>query len=185
MPAFDVVSVLAVSHSHDFVFRVGFSDGTASNIDLADAADSPSLAKLREIDPATVEVWGGGIRWPEGPDVCPEWLHALATKGSGAHSNGDGWAELRGKSAAVPEICRFFGIVIRMFFDDHAPPHFHAECAGESITLEIDGDGMNGRFPSNRLPLVFEWRDRHRDELMANWHRLRRGESPLPIQPLE
>ena len=53
--------------------------------------------------------------------------------------------------------------------------------------MEIDGDGIRGSFPPppNRLPLLFEWRELHRAELRENWQRLRRGESPLAIAPLE
>ena len=85
----------------------------------------------------------------------------------------------------VPEISRFFGIVINRLYSDQARPHFHARCGEDSIAVEIDGDGIRGSFPANRLPLLFEWRELHRAELRANWERLRRGESPLPIEPLE
>jgi hypothetical protein len=72
-----------------------------------------------------------------------------------------------------------------MFYDDHLPPHFHARLGGESIAIEIDGDGIRGSFPSSRLLLVFEWRDRHRDELRENWHRMQKALNPLPIEPLD
>ena len=87
--------------------------------------------------------------------------------------------------AEMPEISRFFGIVITMYYDDHARPHFHARFGGQAIAIEIDGDGVSGSFPPHRLTLLFEWRDRHREELRANWNRLRAGEAPLPISPLE
>lgn len=66
-------------------------------------------------------------------------------------------------------------MIIRMFYSDHARPHFHAEYGEYVISLEIDGAGIHGRFPPSRLPMLFEWRDQHRDELMANWDRLRRS----------
>jgi len=72
-----------------------------------------------------------------------------------------------------------------MFYSDHARPHFHARSRDRAIAVEIDGDGVRGSFPPNRLPLVFEWRDRRRAALQANWERLQRGASPLPIAPLD
>ena len=51
--------------------------------------------------------------------------------------------------------------------------------------MEIDGDGLSGSFPRHRLALLYEWRDAHRDELLANWERLRRGQSPVAIAPLD
>jgi hypothetical protein len=71
-----------------------------------------------------------------------------------------------------------------MFYLDHARPHFHARCGGDSIAVEIDGDGVRGSFPPNRLPLLFEWRDLHRRELRENWERLQRGEPAVAIAPL-
>lgn len=88
-------------------------------------------------------------------------------------------------SREVPGISRFFGILISMFYSDHARPQFHARCGSDSIAVEIDGDGIRGSFPPNRLPLLFEWRELHRPELRAKWERLRRGELPLSIEPLE
>ena len=50
--------------------------------------------------------------------------------------------------------------------------------------MEITGDGVTGRFPAQRLPLLFEWRDVHREELLENWTRLRNGQPPEPIPAL-
>lgn len=94
------------------------------------------------------------------------------------------WALQPRRKARYPEISRFYGIVISMSYSDHARPHFHARSGSNSIVVEIDGDGIRGSFPPNRLSLLFEWRDLHRAELRTNWDRLRRGESPVPIEPL-
>ena len=85
----------------------------------------------------------------------------------------------------MPEISRFFGIIIRMYYADHARPRFHADYGDASTTIEIAGDGVRGAFPPARLPLLFEWRDLHRDERLDNWDCLREGRTPLPIAPLE
>lgn len=85
----------------------------------------------------------------------------------------------------MPEISRFLGIVIRMFYRDHAPPHFHAEYGDYEITVEIETGVVEGRFPKRALRAVLEWADIHRDDLLADWH-LARLEQPLnQIKPLE
>jgi hypothetical protein len=85
----------------------------------------------------------------------------------------------------MPEISRFLGIVIRMYYRDHAPPHFHAEYAEHEIEVEIDSGVVEGQFPPRALGAVLEWYELHRDELQVNWQ-LAREERPLnPIEPLE
>lgn len=88
--------------------------------------------------------------------------------------------------AKMPEISRFFGISIRMYFDDHNPPHFHAIHAGSEIEIGIDPLSVQrGRFPRRALGMVLEWAAIHLDELADNWERLRNDESPRPIAPLD
>lgn len=85
----------------------------------------------------------------------------------------------------MPEISRFLGIVIRMYYRDHAPPHFHAEYAENEITVEIESGVVEGRFPRRALAAVLDWYELHSDELLANWL-LARQEQPLNrIAPLE
>jgi hypothetical protein len=81
----------------------------------------------------------------------------------------------------VPTISRFYGIVIRMYFADHAPPHFHAAHAGEEAVIAIaDGEVLRG----GPLRMVREWVLMHRGELAANWDRAQVPEQPAPIAPL-
>ncbi|MDX1507288.1 MAG: DUF4160 domain-containing protein [Woeseiaceae bacterium] len=86
----------------------------------------------------------------------------------------------------MPEISRFFGIVIAMYYNDHPPPHFHARYGEFEIRVEIEtGDVMSGEMPKRQEGLVLEWLDLHREELMEDWER---AESRLPlfrIDPLE
>ena len=85
----------------------------------------------------------------------------------------------------MPEISRFLGIIIAMFYRDHAPPHFHAIYGEYEITVEIESGIINGRFPKRALKLVFEWLELHKDELLENW-RLAEERQPLnKISPLE
>ena len=85
----------------------------------------------------------------------------------------------------MPEISRFLGIIVRMYYRDHAPPHFHAEYAEYEITIGIDSGIVEGKFPRRALAAVMEWYELHRAELLANWE-LARAEQPLnAIAPLE
>ena len=86
----------------------------------------------------------------------------------------------------MPEISRFFGIVIRMRLHDHPPPHIHAHHGDHEAQIAIEFRGlMNGGLPPRTLALVFEWARLHREELLENWHRLRDGRPPERIAPLE
>jgi len=85
----------------------------------------------------------------------------------------------------MPELSRFYGIVIKMYFADHAPPHFHAEYGGAEAVLAIDTLAViAGRLPPRALGLVVEWADQHRAELMADWERARALEPLERIAPL-
>ena len=83
---------------------------------------------------------------------------------------------------AVPTISRFYGIVIRMYFSDHAPPHFYA--GEEAVIVIATLDILRGTLPERALRMVREWASIHRDELAANWERLQLPDQPLPIPPL-
>jgi hypothetical protein len=85
----------------------------------------------------------------------------------------------------MPEISRFLGIVIRMYYRDHPPPHFHAEYGEHEITVEIESGVVNGRFPRRALTAVLEWYELHRDELLDNWQLARRKQALHRIEPLE
>lgn len=86
----------------------------------------------------------------------------------------------------VPTICQFFGIVIQMYFKDHAPPHFHAAYGGAWATVRIDPVGvLKGELPPRALGLVTEWARLHRAELLEDWERARRLQALDPIPPLE
>lgn len=85
----------------------------------------------------------------------------------------------------MPVISRFLGIVIAMYWSDHAPPHFHAKYGDYEITVAIDGGVIEGRFPKRALQHVLEWLDLHRLELLDNWQRCQKRQPLLPVEPLE
>ena len=85
----------------------------------------------------------------------------------------------------MPTISTFYGILIRMFFNDHAPPHFHARYGEYEATIDIGTlQVIEGELPSRALNLVHEWAMIHREELEADWRLCRQKASPLKIQPL-
>ena len=80
----------------------------------------------------------------------------------------------------MPEISRFYGIVIKMYFADHAPPHFHAEYADHEARIAIDSLAViSGKLPARAMGLVVEWATLHRQELQTQWQRAG------ALQPLE
>ena len=85
----------------------------------------------------------------------------------------------------MPEISRFFGIVVAMFYDEHPPPHFHARYGSSKAVFGIDAPAvLHGSLPPRALGLVTEWAALHREELLANWE-LARQQLPLnDIEPL-
>ena len=85
----------------------------------------------------------------------------------------------------MPIISRFLGIVISMFWNDHAPPHFHARYGEYEITVEIETGIVDGKFPPRALRHVLEWRELHLAELLSDWDLCRQSQMPEPIQPLE
>ena len=85
----------------------------------------------------------------------------------------------------MPEISRFFGLIIRMYFDDHEPPHFHAVYAGTEAEVGIDPiDVMFGNLPGRAVSMVVEWAGLHQNELRENWDALRASRPAEKVAPL-
>ncbi len=86
----------------------------------------------------------------------------------------------------MPELSRFFGIVIRMFYSDHEPAHFHATYGEYEALIEIETLVVfRGSLPRRALALVLEWATLHRAELRDDWQRARKGETLNEIEPLD
>lgn len=85
----------------------------------------------------------------------------------------------------MPVISRFLGIIISMYWNDHAPAHFHAKYGDFEITVEIGSGIIEGKFPPRALKHVMEWYGLHKDALMEDWELCRQAKQPRPIQPLE
>ncbi len=84
----------------------------------------------------------------------------------------------------MPEISRFYGIVIRMFYKDHNPPHFHADYQEYEATIEIESGIIKGEMPRRALKLIFDWLDLHKEELLRNWELAQKQEVLFKIDPL-
>ncbi len=86
----------------------------------------------------------------------------------------------------MPIISVFFGIVIRMFYKEHEPAHFHAEYQGQQGKFDLDGEMVVGNIQSRTaLRLIREWASLHRRELEANWEKMKAGRPLEGIAPLE
>jgi hypothetical protein len=89
----------------------------------------------------------------------------------------------------VPELSRFFGIIIRMYWEANAPhhrPHFHAYYQNDVAIYGIDPvELIAGSLPRRQHRFVEAWAELHQQELLADWQRLQAGQSPLPIDPLK
>jgi hypothetical protein len=86
----------------------------------------------------------------------------------------------------MPEISRFYGIVVQMYYNDHDPPHFHVRYSGQRALMAIDGFAvLRGNLTARAVNLVREWAALHQAELLVNWSLARRDAELNPISPLE
>ena len=86
----------------------------------------------------------------------------------------------------MPEISRFFGIIITMYYSDHQPPHFHVRYGNNKAQVTIEAISiLNGKLPSRVFGLVAEWAMEHQDELRENWKLVQDETPPNKIDPLE
>jgi Domain of unknown function (DUF4160) len=89
----------------------------------------------------------------------------------------------------MPELSRFYGIIIRMYMEVGAPhhaPHFHAYYQDDAAVFSLDSiELIAGSLPRRQRRLVEAWAELHQAELVADWERLEAGQPPLPIEPLE
>lgn len=86
----------------------------------------------------------------------------------------------------MPELSRFFGIVITMYTRDHPPPHFHARYGEHEALVDVEtSEILRGSLPRRAQAMVIEWSELHRAELRAAWAALRGGQTPSGIAPLE
>jgi hypothetical protein len=193
---FETPHVTAVRHVRDHVLWLRFSDGLEGTVDLGEHVRDrgPVFEPLRDPDFFARATLADSytVGWPNGVDLAPEFLFdRLRVAGSGterlqAPQSGDDVSAGRRYDVGVPEISRFFGIVITMLYDEHAPPHFHARYGEYEAAIGIrDGHVVTRHFPGRALRLVLDWRELNERGLVENWERMLRGEPPTPIVPLD
>jgi hypothetical protein len=86
----------------------------------------------------------------------------------------------------MPEICRFYGIIIYIYFRDHRPPHFHAVYGEFEVLISIDNLAvLSGQMPPRALGLVIEWANKHKKELDNVFEQAQRHQKLDKIEPLE
>ena len=86
----------------------------------------------------------------------------------------------------MPTICRFYGILIQMYFDDHNPPHFHSIYGSYKAVIAIhDLAILEGDLPPKAVGLVMEWAKEHKGELLEEWDLAKAKQSLFQIEPLE
>ena len=86
----------------------------------------------------------------------------------------------------MPEISRFFGIVIAMYYEDHSPPHFHARYGSQRARIDITSLAvMTGRLSPRVRGLITEWASEHHAELLEDWELARSGAPLKRIEPLD
>ena len=86
----------------------------------------------------------------------------------------------------MPELSRFYGIVIKMYFDDHSPPHFYAEYGSDQAVVNVETLAViAGKLPPRATGLVMEWASLHQEELRQQWHKATHLEPMDKIAPLD
>jgi hypothetical protein len=86
----------------------------------------------------------------------------------------------------MPTISEFFGILIRMYYDDHSPPHFHAYYGGHEAIVSIETmTVLEGALPRRAKALVIEWAVEHRQALLDDWQLAEQHQPLNKIEPLE
>ncbi len=182
-----IPKVVDVRHVRDHVLWLRFDDGLEGEADLFDSLGGQIFEPIRDpVAFARVELRYGTLWWDGDVEWAPESLYerVVATKGLDPRAMDAVWQRQRAYIAGMPEISRFYGIVIRMLADDHNPPHFHAMYAEFKASFTIRDAIVEGHFPVRALRLVSKWHRLHKAELLENWERQRAGKPPLPIAPL-
>jgi len=86
----------------------------------------------------------------------------------------------------MPEISRFYGIIIALYYNEHNPPHFHAKYAEFKAEIDIRTlQILKGELPKRAKAMVLEWADEHRDDLMQDWELARQNYELKQIEPLK
>lgn len=85
----------------------------------------------------------------------------------------------------MPEISRFFGMIVFMYWDEHNPPHFHVKYGGQQAAINIHTlEVIEGKLDRRAIELVLDWAELHQKELLENWDKCALKQKPNKIEPL-
>ena len=85
----------------------------------------------------------------------------------------------------MPVICRFFGIIIFMNWNDHNPPHFHAKYQDHEVLIDIESGNITGKMPRRALEMIQEWRQDNIKNLLEDWNLAAEHKQLKDLSPLE
>ncbi len=91
----------------------------------------------------------------------------------------------KAKEITMPELSRFYGLIVFMNFKDHNPPHFHVWYGDFKAIVTINDGIVKGEMPQRALKMIFEWLEIHREELIADWNLAQKGDELFKIEPLK
>lgn len=175
--------------------RITFEDGTCGEVDVRDRVpfvgvfaplEDPRVFAQARIDPELRTVV-----WPTGADLAPDAMYerirnAQAGDVVARNSTSPPTRPAPAESTGMPELSRFLGLVISMYYDDHEPPHFHVRYGEHIAAIRLSPLGvLRGSLPRRALAIALEWAELHEPELQDDWNRARRGEPLVAIAPLE
>ena len=89
------------------------------------------------------------------------------------------------KNTTMPEICRFYGIILSLYWRDHNPPHIHFTYGDYECSISVIDRVVDGKAPAKVILKVNQWIDQHEDELLRMWEKAQRGEKIGKIEPLK
>jgi hypothetical protein len=190
-----IPAVVFVEPLAGHLLRLGFDDGCEGEVDVAAVIGSfrgvfAPLNRQSYFRRVRVDSGLGTVCWPNGADIAPETLRDALEDVTRAKprrkSSSTRIKPAPGTNGSMPEICRFFGVLIQMYFSEKHAPHFHVRYAEQRASVDIETFGIvSGSLPPRVLGFVTEWAALHRRELIENWDRARRGRRLHPIAPLE
>ena len=205
----DALWPVAVAPREEYRIWLRYADGVEGEVDLSRLAGEGVFAvwnDRRFFERVYISEWRS-IAWSNEIELCPDALYMEitgktpeeimpglrgATTASAAARSGE---TVPAPEESTPrlrvatddaEVGRFYGIVVRIDFREHRPPHFHTRYAEAKAVIGIrDLTLLEGELPRRAHTLVLEWAAQHREELLRAWERARHGETPGKIAPLD
>ena len=160
-----------------------YADGVEGEVDLSHLAGKGVFTVWNDrsvFERVHISEWRS-IAWNDEIELCPDALYMEIT----GKTPEEIMPGLQGATDDA-EVSRFYGIVVRIDFREHCPPHFHARYVEAEAVVGIrDRTLLEGELPRRARELVLEWAAEHGDELLTAWERAQRGEAPGKIAPLD